>query len=93
MDCPPIPQFCLDFLLRSKTYLKECPPSTSIADFPLSSKPEYVVRLLYPYYKVQIMLLHSYINTRCLAQDVTHYLHCFQRYNIDRSNAPYLSLR
>ena len=43
MDCPPIPQFCLNFLLRSKTYLNEHPPtcSTSIAnrDFPLSSKP------------------------------------------------------
>ena len=32
MDCPPIPQFCLDFLLRSKTYLKERPPSASIAN-------------------------------------------------------------
>ena len=40
MDCPPIPQFCLGFLLRSKTYLKQFPPSASIAsrDFPLSSK-------------------------------------------------------
>ena len=28
MDCLPIPQFCLDFLLRSKTYLSEHPPST-----------------------------------------------------------------
>ena len=38
MDCPPTPQFCLDFLLRSKTYLKECPPSASIAnrEFPLT---------------------------------------------------------
>ena len=25
------PQFSLDFLLRSRTYLKECPPNTSIA--------------------------------------------------------------
>ena len=49
MDDPLIPQFCLDFLLRSKTYLKERPPSTRIAswDFPLSSKPENVVRLVY----------------------------------------------
>ena len=30
MDCLPIPQFSLDFLLRSKTYLKEHPPSSSI---------------------------------------------------------------
>ena len=58
MDCPPIPQFCLDFLLRAKTYLKERPPSASIAnsDFPLSSRPEDVVSTLY---KVQITLLHS----------------------------------
>ena len=61
MDCPPIPQFCLDFLPRSKTYLKERPPGASIAnrDFPLSSRPEDVVRLVYTHYKVQIMLLHS----------------------------------
>ena len=41
MDCPPIPQFFLNFPLRSKTYLKERPPSASVAnrDFPLSSKP------------------------------------------------------
>ena len=32
MDCPPIIQFCLNFLLRSEAYLKECPPSTSIAN-------------------------------------------------------------
>ena len=55
MACLPIPQLCLDFLLRSKTYLKEGPPSTSIAnrDFPLSSKIEDVVRLVYTHYKVQ----------------------------------------
>ena len=59
MDCLPIPQFCLDFLLRCKTNLKECPPSTSIAnrDFPLPSRPEHVVRLVHTQYKVQIMLL------------------------------------
>ena len=44
MDFLPTPQFCNDFLLRSKTFLKERPPSTSIADFPLSSEPESVVR-------------------------------------------------
>ena len=61
MDCPPIPQFFLNFLLRSKTYLKEHPPSASVAnrDFPLSSKPEDVVRLVYTHYKVQITQLHS----------------------------------
>ena len=49
MDCPPIPQFSLDFLLRSKPYLKERPPSASIAnrEFPLSSLLEDVVRLVY----------------------------------------------
>ena len=56
MDCPPIPQFSLNFLLRSKTYLKERPPSTSITNFPLSSKPEHI--LVYTH-TVQIMLLHS----------------------------------
>ena len=61
MDCPPIPQFFLNFLLRSKTYLKERPPSASVAkrDFPLSSKPEDVVRVVYTHYKVQITQLHS----------------------------------
>ena len=51
----------LDFLLRSKTYSKERPPSASTAnkDFPLSSNHEHVVRLVYTHYKVQIMLLHS----------------------------------
>ena len=52
MDCPPIPLFCLNFLLRSKTF--------EIADrYILSSKPENVVRLVYTHYKVQITLLHS----------------------------------
>ena len=61
MDPPPIPQFFLNFLLRSKTYLKECLPSASVAnrDFPLSSKPEDVVRVVYTHYKVQITQLHS----------------------------------
>ena len=61
MDCPPTPQFPPNFLLRSKTYLKECPPSASVAnrEFPLSSKPEDVVRLVYTHYKVQITQLHS----------------------------------
>ena len=60
MDCPPIPQFFLNFLLRSKTYLKERPPSASVAnrEFPLSSKPEDMVRLVYTHYKVQITQLH-----------------------------------
>ena len=44
MDCLPIPQFSHNFLLRLKTYLKECPPSASITnrDFPLSSKHKHV---------------------------------------------------
>ena len=40
MDYLSIPQVCLYFQLRSKTYLKEHPPSTN-KDFPLSSKPEH----------------------------------------------------
>ena len=61
MDCPPIPQFFPNFLLRSKTYLKERPPRVSVAnrEFPLSSKLEDVVRLVYTHYKVQITQLHS----------------------------------
>ena len=68
MDCPPIPQFFLNFLLRSKTYLKERPPCASVAnrDFPLSSTLttssgllEDVVRMVYTHYKVQITQLHS----------------------------------
>ena len=51
MDCLPIPQFSLDFLLRSETYLKERPPSVSIA-FQLSNKVQDVVRLVYTHYKV-----------------------------------------
>ena len=45
--CPLILQFCLDFQLRSKTDLKERPPSTSIAnrDFTLSSKLAWVCGL------------------------------------------------
>ena len=76
MDCPPIPQFCLDFQLRSKTYFKERPPSAS-TDFPLFSQPEYVVRLVCTHYNVQIMLLHSdlHYSTKCLAYNVMHYLH------------------
>ena len=61
MDCLPIPQFFPNFLLRSKTYLKERPPSARVVsrEFPLSSKPEDVVRLVYTHYKVQITQLHS----------------------------------
>ena len=62
MDCPPTTQFFPNFLLRSKTYLKERPPSASVAnrEFPLSStEPEDVVRLVYTHYKVQITQLHS----------------------------------
>ena len=73
MDCPPIPQFYLNILLRSITYPKERPPSANIAnrDFLPSSKPEDMVRLVYiHYYKVQIMLLHSGLQVH----DVTHAL-------------------
>ena len=52
-----IPMFCFDFLLRSKTYSKERPPSASIANrgFPLSMKTEHVVRLVYIHYKVLLL--------------------------------------
>ena len=61
MDCLPVPQYCLELLLRSKTYSEECPPKASITnrDFPLSSKPKQVVRVVYTHYKVQIMLLRG----------------------------------
>ena len=57
MDCLPIPQFCLNFLLRYKTYLKESPHSISIAnrEVALSDKLVDVVRLVY----MQITKLHS----------------------------------
>ena len=60
MDCPPIPRVFPNFLLRSKTYLKERPPRASVAigNF-RSSKNEDVVRLVYTHYKVQITQLHS----------------------------------
>ena len=55
MDCLPIPQFSLDFLLRSKSDLKGCPLSANIAnrEFPLSNKLKNVVRLVYTHSKVQ----------------------------------------
>ena len=62
MDCLPIHQFCLNFLLTSKTYLKSAHPvQLSIAnrDFPLPFEPESVVRLVCTNHKAQIMLLHS----------------------------------
>ena len=43
------PQLYLDFLLRSKTYLKECPPSTANGEFQLSNKLEDVVIRIYIY--------------------------------------------
>ena len=61
MECLPIPQFSLDFILRSKTYLKEYPPIANITnkEFPLSRKLEDVVSQVYTHYKVQTTLLHS----------------------------------
>ena len=58
LECPPTPQFSLNFFLRSKTYLKECLPSASIAnrEFP---QLEDLVRLVYTRYKLHITLLHS----------------------------------
>ena len=76
---PPPPQSSLDFSL---SYLKERPTSASIADreFPLSSLPEDVVRLVYTtlqaenYTASQWFTLYS---TKCKAHDVVHYLHRF----------------
>ena len=74
-ECPPIPQFCLEFLLRSNFYFKECPPSVSIANgiFPTQWT---VVRLTY----TTRCKLHSCTTvytstcTRCLAHNhVMHY--------------------
>ena len=81
MDYPPIPQFWLDFLLRSKTYLKERPPSVlSIANLGIS--------IVYQAQGCGEIGLHTLQGanytaaqwfTRCLAHDVTHYLHHFER--------------
>ena len=54
------PQYCLEFLLRSKTRLKEHPPIITIANS--DSKPEHRVRLICTHYQVQITLLHSGIH-------------------------------
>ena len=69
VDCPPIPKFCLDFLLKSETYSKEHPPTASFAnrDFPLSMKPEHVV---YIHYKVQIMLLRSGLHQPMMSRTI-----------------------
>ena len=76
MDCLPIPQFFPNFLLRSKTYLKERPPSANM-EFPLSSKLEDVVRLHTRLHSCTVV----YSSTRCLAHDVTHahFTHRFER--------------
>ena len=49
----PISSFALTFC-RGLKHLKKRPPSASISnrDFPLSSKPEDVARLVYAHYKV-----------------------------------------
>ena len=97
MDCPPIPQFCLDFLLRSKTYLKEHPPSGSIVNRNLS-RPEHVVRLVYTHYKVQTrIIMYSwcklccctlvYTSIGCLAHDTTNCLHPFERLVVDNTDS------
>ena len=45
MDCPPTPQFCHDFLLRFKAYLKESPRNNIIVSGSHTSKD--VVRMCY----------------------------------------------
>ena len=79
MDCPPIPQFCLDFLLRSKTYLKDRPPSAALQIWifhRLASLHENVVSLVYTHCKVQIMLLrtilHRFQHTILIARISSH---------------------
>ena len=63
MDCLQMPQFCLNFLLRSKIYLKEHPPSVNNTnrEFPLSDKLEDMVRLVCTHYKVQITVVYTSI--------------------------------
>ena len=90
MKCPPIPQFSLDFLLRSKTYLKT---SASIAnrEFPLSNLIEDVVRVFYTHYISTSYKLHCctvvYTSARCLAHHVTQYMHCFMGFVVHSIDA------
>ena len=85
MDCPFIPQFCcLNFLLRSKTYLKERPFTK--CKHCNSHKLEDVVRLVYTAnYPAAQWFSYTvvYTSTRCLAHYVTHCLDCFVVQNID----------
>ena len=59
MDCPPTPQFCLDFLLWFKTLSAHLAQALQNRDFSQSSKPEDVLRLVYTVHTLQITLLHS----------------------------------
>ena len=70
MDCPPIPQLCLDILLRSNTYLKERPPSASIDFHSLASLRMWFTHTTgckIHYYTV------VYISTRSFMHAVTHH--------------------
>ena len=59
MDCPPITQLFPQFLLRSKTIQQSAHIAQALWDFPPSSKPEEVVRLVCTHCKVQITQLQS----------------------------------
>ena len=81
MVCISTPQFCLDFLLRSKTDLKESPPSAS-HDCKSST-----------YNKLEDMVRHTTkcklygctvvnTSTSCFTHSVMHYnMHCLHAYN------------
>ena len=92
MDCPSIPKFCLDFLLRSKTYVKEHPSSASTVnwEFPLSNKLGGCGETgLHTLQGANYTAAVVYTSTRYSADHVTHCMHClacFIMHNIDISN-------
>ena len=87
MDCPPIPQFCLDFLLRSKTYSKECPPSVSIANRDFHSLASISTWWDWFTHTTRCKLCCYTVVYTCLAHDVTHYLHRFERLVVHNINS------
>ena len=87
MDCLPIPQFCLDFLLWSIQKSAHLAQALQIGIFhslaSMSMWFTHTTRCKLCCYTV------VYTSTRCLAQAVAHYLHCFERlvvHNIDSLN-------
>ena len=84
---PVLPRF--NFLLRSKTYLKERPPSASIANRNFHCLASLTLWFTHTARCKLCCCTVVYTSTRCLAQDVTHDLHRFERlvvHNIGSSN-------